>query len=628
MTSLLDREEDHQAMTRAALATLSPGERGQLGAEGEMLVRLYCMFPDYNWLNYGEWGGWSGDPDAGWTEDIRREWSISYYCMWDPATGEGPGRIGHPPESYELCRVLFTRALQVLQRGEYVDGIRFLGPLIHHVEDWATYPSMQAIHRRTTFDYTLIDAGDYVPAVLGGDIGAACEGLIARAAQMVAANQGQTKKIRQAIRRDDRSKLARLFAQGCSRGARVVADILRTALHLAAAPGERELPPGENLVANPSFEEDDGSGRPAGWCVLRGDPQDRVGVACREGYIERNEKLTYSGRYSAKLMWTPTAGLEWIQVWRAATPVAAGQKITARVWVKGLKVTGSNSLKIHLYSPRYERIASFEADCGEGSFEWRQVNLPVQVPAGATWARVSCSSRGNRGAVWFDDVSLVQGEPDASPEKHALLRVLDVDLAGKGYRLGDLSPYSRANGPIVCISGTDFADLHSCDSQGQRYLQLDGRDDFVEFPFSRVQDVLNPAPRLVMRVDFQADRWQDAWLVGRHRCGRGFRIDLTHTGRIQLVTGDEVDLEGKYVPGERCQVVVVIGSTERALCVDGFLATRPGAPFQPAPETDLYLGADTGVDRFFAGRIYRLAMWQAPQEENLASVLKTAKGVH
>ena len=102
---------DHSWMMWATVSALSNEEREYLEPELELLIRHYCHFPDMNWSNYGEWGGWSGFPNSERTPNVRREWGISHACGYSPVSREGKPLALHgpPPACYTTVRELFPR---------------------------------------------------------------------------------------------------------------------------------------------------------------------------------------------------------------------------------------------------------------------------------------------------------------------------------------------------------------------------------------------------------------------------------------------------------------------------------------------------------------------------------------
>ncbi|MBM4083062.1 MAG: hypothetical protein FJ278_25360 [Planctomycetes bacterium] len=191
--------------------------------------------------------------------------------------------------------------------------------------------------------------------------------------------------------------------------ARACADTLHTALAFAPKPRPEPPPPPSsvNLVFNPSFEEDDGDGVPDGWCVGWLDLEDRVGRAERYRAGTHWDKPVRTGQFSALILWPPQKGLEWRQTWRRALRVRPGEKYRVAAWVKTRAAAGLNCVALEFYDAAYQPISRATSESATADDAWRLESVEVSVPEKARWARVILHSESSDGAVWFDDVEVV-----------------------------------------------------------------------------------------------------------------------------------------------------------------------------------------------------------------------------
>lgn len=618
-------ESDHQAMTLAAVNALSSEEQGYLEPEAELLISTYCQFPDWNWACYGEWGGWSGYPNDPRLPDLRREWNISEYRGHNPVTGEGH-RFGHSvPASYDACPRYFALAVEAFRDGRHADAVRLLGIMAHHAEDSVTFGHMQGIHRRMVFDYTRIDIRGYEPDLLATTAEEAAANVRSRIERAVAFTDERALAIRAALRENRSDELDALFAECDDEGARMVADYLRTAIHLGGPKVVSEPgPAGENLVANPSFEEGDGTGVPAGWVVGWYNLRDPAGRWEWDGAFSREKRVSHSGRRSAKLMWTPEEGMEWRQRWPNAIAVEPGQCYRVSGWVKTQDATGESCLVLCLYRRNNALVAEHRSELLTGTSDWRRVSFDVDIEDGAEKARIACRSDGNQGAVWFDDVSLVtidglrqeDAVADADRPRNDDDLLLHLRFDGEGSTVADASRYARFHGPIVCLSAGTPADLHCDGGRSGRCLAFDGVDDFVELPRWKLDDQLHPEREMTVLLWVWIEEWRLAYLLAKESVREdgyvGYRLALNEDGRFSFtvgVGGQAVSVSSpEPVPVQRW---ALLGATSdvfgrQRLFVDGQVVAEAecgGELRLAACDRDLYLAADYGVDAFFRGRV-------------------------
>ncbi len=617
--------DDHAWMTYASLAVLPAEDLEWLGPEIKPLISTYCHLPDLNWNNYGEFGGWSGLPDQPRTPDSRREWEIHEFTGFNHATGAGR-RFGHaPPDAYEAVAWHMPRILERLRNGEYLHGIIQMGVMSHYVQDSSTFAGTQALHRAARFDTSRISAGDHTPTVLGEDIESATAAAVERTKQMVAMCDAQADDLRAAMQASDAEKEAAIRAACCGEASKIMADVYHTLIELAGRPARPGPPPlNTNLVANPGVEEEDAGERlPRHWVVGYNDLEDRVGRALWEGKILRETRLWHQGRCSLKLMWTPAKGLEWRQTWPSALYVRPGDYYAASAWVKTYAATGETTLVIAFHADDLQPVSEVATAPIAGDTDWQRVTVAAPVPAGAVKARVILRSVANEGAAWFDDIELVrvdeagyQAALAAEPTGDTL--VLHLPFDGDA---NDHSVFSRLNGPIAMLSGTQRANLLQA-GEPSGFLRLDGEDDFVEVPHSHVEDVLSPAGEMTLSLWLRIEGADGGFVCGKadeaNGRARGFRLSVTPDGTAELA----VALGGKWTTataplpsGKWCHVAATRDAAGGLrVWVDG----KPGettptqGDFEPSDHS-LYIGADHGVSSFLKGdiddlRLYRVAL--------------------
>lgn len=433
---------EHNYITKAALEALSEKEREFLEPEKDLLWKVYCEFPDLNWAHYGQFGYENGDPEAPRTKDKRREWDISYYCGFDPVTLDMPGHLpgmlsdteysppfqrkemykqysGYcPMGSYEAPFRYLPKVVDCWRDGRLADGMRFLGVLLHHVEDrgaFAYWPDLHIKGHVPNPEETIVLEA-YTPERLGETVDEAVAGVEGRMHALLRFTESNVPAVDAAWKAGDVPEAEGRILKNALENVRAVADVIHTAIELVdcnlSVPywcDYRGRPPMINLLQNSGFEINDGTDVPAGWVARHHDLQDRVGRA--EWVWGRLYSMWFkpvrSGERALKLMWTPPEGIEWRQRWTCAMPVRAGQMLEYSGWMKTEKATGASYLVIYFYTRDNESVTESRSVELTGSADWQRVVFQVEVPAQAEKAIVACRSDGNEGAVCFDDLELI-----------------------------------------------------------------------------------------------------------------------------------------------------------------------------------------------------------------------------
>lgn len=191
--------------------------------------------------------------------------------------------------------------------------------------------------------------------------------------------------------------------------ARACADMLHTAAALAPSPPMTPTPgaTGVNLVFNPSFEQDDGTGHPEGWYVEWRDLKDRAGQAAWYAAKTHWENHVRTGVRSANLRWCPPAGIEWRPTWRHAIRVSPGE--TYQAWAQvDLRGRGESSVGLVFFDASYEPIDPPASSAAQPGTHWQKVGVSAQAPAKACWLKVVLRCQAADGAIWFDDIELLR----------------------------------------------------------------------------------------------------------------------------------------------------------------------------------------------------------------------------
>jgi hypothetical protein len=430
---------EHHRISAAAIDALPQEEQAYLAPERSALAKTYCTFPDTNWPCYGQWGGSTGDPKARRMPDTRRLWGISFYCQWDPVLQKGKGYPHAPPRSWEAAQVFFLKAADSFAEGRLEDGSRFLGVMMHYLQDSGAFPHVQPIHRAFHVqDSRAIRIEGYSPRVLGRAPEEAGKALADRVERLTdwtekrldplitsagmpieEAKRLASKETMPAAVIDTVGKLRRekpaeyeAAAVDCANECtRVCADAIHSALAFAQKP-YIESPPhqaGVNLVFNPSFEECDGDAAPAGWCVDWLDTLDRMGRAdwYRAG-THYGEKHVRTGGHSALLLWPPKSGLEWQQTWPQAVKVRPGEKYRGSVWGQAVATAPASYLALEFSDTCYQPVSRANSASLTSGAGWQQLSVDASVPEKAHWMRIILHAEGNDGATWYDDTEVVR----------------------------------------------------------------------------------------------------------------------------------------------------------------------------------------------------------------------------
>ena len=432
---------EHHRISVAAIESLPSEDQEYLRPERTAIAATYCGFPDMNWPCYGQWGGGTGDPQAARMPDTRRLWEISFYCQWDPVLQKGKGYPHAPPQSCEAAGVYFRSAVKALEKGQLEDGCRVLGVMLHYIQDSGSFPHVQPIHRTFRVQATeQIRLAGYTPRLLARTPEEAAQALSGRVEQLTgwteerlapllvavgmpladakqqAAQQTMAAAVVEAVAKLRAEKPAEYEAAAtdcANECTRVCTDAIHSALAFAQKP---HVEPGPNavnanLVFNPSFEDGDADGVPAGWCVGWLDTRDRTGRA--EWYRAGThwEKHVRAGRHSALVLWPPKQGLEWQQTWPKAVRVRPGEKYRGSVWGQAVATTGASYLAVEFSGTDYRPVLTAKSAALVSDAAWQRLAVDATAPESARWLRIILHGVGREGAIWYDDAEVVRMPP-------------------------------------------------------------------------------------------------------------------------------------------------------------------------------------------------------------------------
>lgn len=426
---------EHEWITEAAIGVLSQTDQDHIGIEKAALEHFYCEFPDINWPCYGEWGFGVGDPKLPRFADKRREWEVSFYCGGDPVLRTGKRYPHMPPHCYEAVGMLFPKAVESLQTGRHEDGIRFLGAMLHYVEDSGSFAHIQPVHRVChVLDAKTIRADNFTPQFLGRDPEAVANrvrelvrwteqraatllentGITFEEARQLAAKETMPSRVVDAVKkmRSEKPEAFDATMLDCANECvRACADVIHTTLVLGRERLAQSPVAGiatKSLVFNPSFEDDDGDGVPDGWYVGYLDLDDHAGRAERYRAKTHFEPHVRTRDFSVLILWAPAKGLEWRPSFPRAVKVSAGDKYSGSVWAHTRAATGVTCLALEFYDAAYQPISRTSSAALSGDQEWRQLSVEVAAPQNARWLRPILRSEANSGAAWFDDVKVTR----------------------------------------------------------------------------------------------------------------------------------------------------------------------------------------------------------------------------
>jgi hypothetical protein len=215
----------HPAITQAALDALGTNHplALQLGLQTARLTN-YCWMADYKRVPFTE-------PDQDFYAD-------DYLLFPQAAT-----HLDHIcPEVKKTYRPYFERALQALRTENAANAARWIGSLLHFVEDTGSPPHAAEIRgdvhikMENWVQASLIHLDGYRPQLLGTNDATALEGFLARMDQLIEFSKPRGKSLMTKVLIGHRAAVEPVVLESALETSRVAADLLHTLGHLAQPP--------------------------------------------------------------------------------------------------------------------------------------------------------------------------------------------------------------------------------------------------------------------------------------------------------------------------------------------------------------------------------------------------------
>jgi hypothetical protein len=211
----------HGEITRAAQEVLPEREKA-----AAYFGNQWRRFPDYSVM-----------PD--WRNSVRDDFFPNDFLLW-PAVRT---HIQHMmPEVAATYEPYFRRALQALRTETPPNAARWIGSLIHYVEDSGAPCHAKPIkgemhkHLENWLDGKAVSITGYQPQLLGKDDAAALRGLLARMKRLVAFSKQRAEDIYAKVEALQQREDQPVILDCANESARAVADVLHTLFTIALAP--------------------------------------------------------------------------------------------------------------------------------------------------------------------------------------------------------------------------------------------------------------------------------------------------------------------------------------------------------------------------------------------------------
>jgi hypothetical protein len=235
----------HPAITQAALDSLGTNDSSlrELGWQAQRLTN-YCWMADFKRLPFKE-------PDQDFYADD--------YLLFPQA----PTHWDHIcPEVKQTYRPYFWRALQALRTESPANAARWIGSLLHFVEDTGSPPHAAEIRggvhgkMENWVDAHRIRIGAYRPQLFGTDDSSALDGFLRRMDGLIEFSKPRGKSLVTPVLIGDQAGVKPVVLECALETSRVVADLLHTLGHLArlSATGGASLTGTVVSEAAPGFE--------------------------------------------------------------------------------------------------------------------------------------------------------------------------------------------------------------------------------------------------------------------------------------------------------------------------------------------------------------------------------------
>jgi len=229
----------HSEITQAALDALGPDDAllKYLGLVNSRRLTHYCWLGDYRRVPYDR------DGEFFYADD---------YLLF-------PGMTRHldhlVPEVKQTYAPYFRRAVQALRTEDAANAARWIGSLLHFVEDTGSPPHSAEIRgdlhskMENWVDAKKITIAGYKPRLLGRTEDEAVAGLIVRMDGLIAFSKERGERCRPLVAAGKRAEVEPIVLESAQETARVVADVLFTlGILVPAADSGARVPSGRHIM--------------------------------------------------------------------------------------------------------------------------------------------------------------------------------------------------------------------------------------------------------------------------------------------------------------------------------------------------------------------------------------------
>lgn len=152
---------------------------------------------------------------------------------------------------------------------------------------------------------------------------------------------------------------------------------------------------GAAAFSNGGFEQGDAA--PLAWHKAEDDDRHRLSWATDS---------PRSGKRCGRCDVAPGAEPSWVKWVQEGVRVLPDADYLLQGWVKAKGVKGAAGLFVHVHATK-PMVINKVASAGEGTYEWRKVEIVFHTPPDARSATIGTVLRGT-GAAWYDDVALIR----------------------------------------------------------------------------------------------------------------------------------------------------------------------------------------------------------------------------
>ncbi|GIV18209.1 MAG: hypothetical protein KatS3mg022_3644 [Armatimonadota bacterium] len=117
---------------------------------------------------------------------------------------------------------------------------------------------------------------------------------------------------------------------------------------------------------------------------------------------------------------------QWVQWSQGNILVTPGRRYVLRGWVRARNAKGQVGYYVHVNGTRPQMVNIVQG-AGEGTYDWRQVEIRFEVPAGGQTATIGTVLYGE-GEAWYDDLTLEAEEGSAPAVRWRVLPVERMNL--------------------------------------------------------------------------------------------------------------------------------------------------------------------------------------------------------